>query len=258
MPFREQDGLAMTESDLSRRKFLERAGTVAAGAALGSTAALESAEAKKKGKKPRRPGRRFPHPATPDAALALLLKGNKRFQKGRLQLRDYSPVGEDRSHDQKPFAAIITCADSRLSPSLVFDIHLGNIFVSRIAGNSIDAFTLGSTEYAVKVLGAKVVMVLGHSDCGAIKAAIGVANGTASYPPDKYGQIGEFIKPLLPPILTLPPDQRTLLSSTTVNARAQAATCAGRDPIIRPAVAAGTLKVVSAVYDIKTGAVNLV
>ena len=78
--------------------------------------------------------------------MRLLQAGNKRYRKEKLQLRDYSPVGERVASEQKPFAAIVTCADSRISPELVFDVERGNLFVSRIAGNSIDTGTLGSSS----------------------------------------------------------------------------------------------------------------
>jgi carbonic anhydrase len=203
-------------------------------------------------------GGKAPHPTNPDAALKLLLKGNKRYQKGKFELRDYSPVGEDRANNQAPFAAIITCADSRVSPTLVFDVERGNIFVPKVAGNSIDVGTLGSTEYGVAVLGVKLIMVLGHSDCGAVKSAIGVVNGTAAFPPDQFGAIGPVVDLLVPPIAAIPPDQRTVDNSIAANARYQAAQIAGKDPIIKPRIAAGTLKVVSAVYNIANGKVSLV
>ena len=226
---------------------------MAAAATLGPAALADAlAEAKKKER-----GRRFPHPKNPQEALSLLVKGNRRYRKGKLQLRDYSPVGEERATRQMPFAAIITCADSRVSPTLVFDVERGNIFVSKVAGNSIDAGTLGSTEYGIKVLGVKLVMVLGHSDCGAVKSAIGVANGTSSYPPDKYGAIGVVVNQLVPPIETVPPAERTVPTCVSVNARAQAADIASRGPIVKPAIDAGQIAVVAAVYEIKTGKVSL-
>jgi carbonic anhydrase len=201
--------------------------------------------------------RRFPHPKNPQEALSLLVKGNRRYQEGELQLRDYSPVGEGRAGKQMPFAAIITCADSRISPTLIFDVERGNIFVSKVAGNSIDTGTLGSTEYAVEVLGVKLVVVLGHSDCGAVKAAIGVANGTASYPPDKYGAIGALVDKIVPSIQGVPPAERDLSTCVAANVRAQAADIAARGPIVKQAIAAEQIAVVPAVYKIETGKVKL-
>jgi len=188
----------------------------------------------------------------------VLHEGNLRYQRGKLQLRDYSVPGEHIANRQTPFAAIITCADSRLSPPLIFDLHHGNVFVSRVAGNSVDVGTLGSTEYAVKVLRVKLVMVLGHSDCGAVRSAIGVANGTASYPADSYGAIGELIDAIVPAIRALPPPQRTIDRSIVVTARNQAADLATRTPIIKQAIGAKQIEVVAAVYDIRSGKVSLV
>ena len=193
----------------------------------------------------------------PDEALGLLLEGNRRHQAGKVELRDHSPA-EDRATRQMPFAAIISCADSRVSPTLIFDVDRGNIFTSKIAGNIIDSGTLGSTEFAVKVLGVKLVMVLGHSDCGAVKAAIEVANGTGSYPPEEYGAIGEVVGRIVPPIESLEPSERAVPNCISVNARAQADEIASRGPIIKQAVDDRQIEVVAAVYDIETGAVSLI
>jgi carbonic anhydrase len=231
---------------------------IAAGAGLAATAATTigpggiAAAARQGG------GGNAPHPKTPAEALRILQAGNKRYRQGKLQLRDYSPVGERRAAEQKPLAAIITCADSRISPELVFDIERGNIFVSRIAGNSVDVGTLGSTEYAVAVLGVKLVMVLGHSDCGAIKAAIGIVTEGATYPSSKYGAIGEVIDGLVPTVKSLPTAQRTLARCVPANAIAQAKDLARRGPIIAPAVSSGAVQVVAGVYNIANGAVSIV
>jgi carbonic anhydrase len=197
------------------------------------------------------------HPSGPEEALSLLMEGNRRHQSGRVELHDYSPVGDDHATRQMPFAAIISCADSRVSPTLLFDVDRGNLFSSKVAGNTIDSGTLGSTEFAVKVLGVKLVMVLGHSNCGAVTAAIEVANGESSYPPDEYGAIGEVVDRIVPSIRDLPPAERTLPASVKLNAAAQAADLAERGPIVRQAVEAGQIAVVAAVYDIASGAVSL-
>jgi carbonic anhydrase len=196
-------------------------------------------------------------PNGPEEALSLLMEGNRRHQSGRVELHDYSPVGDDRATRQMPFAAIISCADSRVSPTLVFDVDRGNLFSSKVAGNTIDSGTLGSTEFAVKVLGVKLVMVLGHSNCGAVTAAIEVANGESSYPADEYGAIGEVVDRIVPSIGDLPPAERTLPRAVEMNAAAQAADLAERGPIVRQAVEAGQIAVVAAVYDIASGAVAL-
>jgi carbonic anhydrase len=193
----------------------------------------------------------------PEGALGLLLEGNRRHQAGKVELRDYSPA-EDRASRQMPFAAIISCADSRVSPTLIFDVDRGNIFTSKVAGNVIDSGTLGSTEFAVKVLGVKLVMVLGHSDCGAVKAAIDVADGTASFLPDQYGAIGDVVNRIVPAINGIDAADRTVAQCISVNARAQADDIASRGPIIKQAISDQQIKVVAAVYDIKTGKVSLI
>jgi carbonic anhydrase len=199
-----------------------------------------------------------PRPRTPAATLKVLMEGNRRYVAGKIRAIDYNRLGDRIAETQKPLAAIITCADSRISPSVIFDLGLGNVFVSRVAGNSLDPGTLGSTEYAVAVLGVHLVMVLGHSNCGAVKAAIEVANGTKTYPAKKYGAIGEFVDAIVGPVRALPRSRRTVPRSISVNARAQARRFATRRPIIKPAVDSGQIRVVAAVYDIGTGRVSLV
>jgi carbonic anhydrase len=225
-------------------------GAVAGVAALGGAGATDALAASTGGK--------APHPKTPAEALRILQAGNKRYRQGKLSLRDYSPVGERRASEQKPFAAIITCADSRISPELVFDVERGNIFVSRIAGNSIDSGTLGSTEYAIAVLGVKLVLVLGHSDCGAVKSAIAAVTEGKSYPSSRYGAIGEVVDLLVPTVKSLPADQRTLARCVPANAIAQAQDLARRGPIVAPAVESGAIEVVAGVYNIANGAVSIV
>lgn len=238
------------ESFLSRRRFLGGVGAVTGAAALGGAGAADALAASTGGK--------APHPKTPAEALRVLQAGNRRYRQGKLTLRDYSPVGEKRASEQKPFAAIVTCADSRISPELVFDLERGNIFVSRIAGNSVDSGTLGSTEYAIAVLGVKLVMVLGHSDCGAVKSAIAAVTEGKSYPSSKYGAIGEVIDLLVPTVKSLPAAERTLSRCVPANAIAQAQDLARRGPIVAPAVESGAVEVVAGVYNIANGAVSIV
>ena len=241
----------MSSENVSRRAFLAKAGAASAAALVPGAAALEAMASPSR-------GRRGPHPATPKAALHLLQGGNKRYRANKLELRDYSPAGVDRANDQKPFATILTCSDSRLAPDLVFDVQEGNLFVVKVAGNSIDTGTLGSVEYGVAVLGVKLVMVLGHSDCGAVKAAISVANGTKSYPPSKYGAIGPLVDAVVPTVEAIPASERTLQACTSANASNQATELANLDPIVKPAIRAGTLWVVPAVYNVPNGRVRLI
>jgi carbonic anhydrase len=197
------------------------------------------------------------YPETPADALAALQAGNERHRAGKQELRTLSPLGERHAEGQRPCAAIIACADSRVSPALAFDLDRGNLFVSRVVGNSVDTGTLGSTEHAVAVLGVNLVMVLGHTDCGAVKAAIEVASGGRAYPAAEYGSIGEVVEAVLPAVESLPAEQRSVPDCVAANARVQAAEIAGRGPIIGPAVEAGTVSVIAAVYELETGRVEL-
>jgi carbonic anhydrase len=233
---------------LTRRHVLARAGF--AGVALGS-GALDAGDALAALKPP-------PRPRTPAQALRALQLGNRRYVSGNIKRLDYSRLGNRIAETQKPFAAIVTCADSRISPPVIFDVGLGTLFSSRVAGNSADTGTIGSTEYAVLELGVLLVVVLGHSDCGAVKAAIKVANGKASFPRTKFGALGPMIRPVVGAVKTMPKKQRTLSRSIAVNARIQARRLAAAGPIINRAVASGRVQVVAAVYDIRSGRVSLV
>jgi carbonic anhydrase len=237
---------------LTRRRLLGQAGavgvTAVAGGLIESLVELPEASA----------ALRPPRPRTPNQALEALLTGNRRYVRGRIRRVDYNRLGNRIAETQKPFAAIIACADSRISPPDIFDVGQGNIFVSRVAGNSIDVGTLGSTEYAVAKLNVLLVMVLGHSNCGAVEAAIEVANGTASFPSKKYGTIGTVVRPVVGPVRAIPRRRRTLPRCIAANAKAQAGSLASTGPIIAPAVRSAQIRVVAAVYDIRTGAVSLV
>jgi carbonic anhydrase len=130
---------------------------------------------------------------SPQQAVELLQAGNERFVQGRLAAKDLS-AGRRQSlaAGQKPFAVVVCCSDSRVPPELVFDQGLGELFVVRVAGNVIDPVVRGSVEYAVEHLHAPLVVVLGHEDCGAVKAA--VEGGEAP------GEIGSIIERITPSV----------------------------------------------------------
>ena len=193
-------------------------------------------------------------PRTPGQALQALMAGNRRYVNGKIKRVDYNRLGNRIAETQKPFAAIIACAATLcISPPDIFDVGAGNIFVSRVE-DKLDPGTLGSTEYAVAKLHVLLVMVLGHSNCGAVEAAIEVANGTASFPRKKYGAIGTVIRPIDSPVRAIPRRQRTLPRCVAANAKAQAARFASTGPIIAPEVRSGHIQVVAAVYAFRTGA----
>jgi carbonic anhydrase len=193
---------------------------------------------------------------TPDAALNLLLEGNARYAANQLRERDFSATRAARSQGQAPFAAILSCADSRVAPELAFDQGPGELFVVRVAGNFVAPDGLGSLEYGAVVLGTKVIMVLGHTNCGAINATVAALQKGNDLP----GHIADLVramKPGIEPVLKQPGDdlqQRAVVA----NVRANVQRLQESKPILADMVAGGKLRVVGAVYDLPTGKVALV
>lgn len=163
---------------------LSRRGLVAAGIGALAVAASRSAVAQ--------PARSAD---TPDAALARLMEGNARYVSGKLNERDFSAGRAARTQGQAPFAAILGCADSRIAPELAFDQGPGELFVVRVAGNFVTPDGLGSLEYGVAVLGTKVIMVLGHTSCGAVHATVSALQKGNSFP----GHIASLVTSMKPP-----------------------------------------------------------
>ena len=190
----------------------------------------------------------------PDDALDDLMAGNARFVSGDWSPQDHAPVGPEYAESQSPIAAVLTCADSRIAPSLIFDVKHDSLFTIRVAGNTVSTDTLGSIEFAVANLGVRLVMVLGHQNCGAVTAAMDVIAGHSSYPP---GAIATLVSRVEPAVRELAEDERSVEACVRANAQAVAAELAATEPIIAPAIAEGRLRVVPAYYDIATGAVTL-
>jgi len=182
----------------------------------------------------------------PDAALKELIAGNKRFAANQLISIEHDLVilKEHTVEKQEPFAAVLSCADSRVPVELVFDQTIGHIFVTRVAGNIVTPEIVASLEYGVAVLGVKVLVVLGHSSCGAVKAAM---KGD-SVP----GQISSLYLHLR---RSVEESDGNLDKAIEANAKIQAELLRTSSPVIRDAVKAGTLKVAAGIYDLATGKV---
>lgn len=186
-----------------------------------------------------------------DFALEILVSGNKRFVGGRPMFPDQSPNRRrELAAGQKPFAIVLTCADSRVAPEIYFDQGLGNLFVVRNAGNILNDHTIGSIEYAVEHLRVGLIVVVGHEKCGAVAAA--VAGGHA---PGHVHSIVESILPAVKESADLPGDK--VDNAVRANAGLVAAALRASDPILKEAVAHGRLKVVAARYELATGKVVL-
>jgi carbonic anhydrase len=186
---------------------------------------------------------------TPHEALKALLDGNERFVSGRLNSFDEDmKILRDHTVDkQEPFAAVLSCSDSRVPVEIIFDQAIGHIFVARVAGNVVTPEIIGSLEYGVTVLGTKVILVLGHANCGAVKAAI-----QAKAVP---GQISTLFPHLQPAVDQARSD---LAGATKANASIQAGLLGKASPVLCPMVKEGKLKIVAGYYDLATGKVGLV
>jgi carbonic anhydrase len=185
---------------------------------------------------------------TSDEALDQLLAGNRRFLANQLTsiAHDLIVLKEHTVDRQEPFAAVLACADSRVPVELIFDQTIGHIFVTRVAGNVVTPEIIAGLEYGVAVLGIKVLLVIGHSGCGAVKAAI-----KGSTVP---GQISALYQHLQPAIEQ---SGGKLEKAIEANARIQAQLLRTSSTVIRDAVKAGQLKVEAGVYDLATGKVSL-
>jgi carbonic anhydrase len=189
-------------------------------------------------------------PVTPDDALAHVLAGNRRFVDGcpTLYSQDLDLLHAQTADSQHPFIAILACADSRVPVGLVFDESIGRLFVTRIAGNTASTEVMASLEYAVAELGVQAIIVMGHTNCGAIKAAIRNE--------DVPGQISALFAGILPAI-TMAGDDHDVDEVTRLHVLNQVDTLTHSSTVISAHVRDDTLKVVPALYDVATGQVAL-
>ena len=225
---------------LSRRRFLGAAGGGIAMGAAGGMAVLNAAIV---------PQAFAKTVTTPDEALAEVMAGNARFVAGKVTAhkQDMEIIQAKAAEGQQPIVGVLSCADSRVPVEMVFDEYIGRVFVTRVAGNVATPEIIASLEYGVAVLGVKALMVIAHTNCGAIKAAI--ANDEVP------GQISALFPPLRAAIYSSA--EKDALSVTRQNAIIQAAKLRLSSTVIAKAVDAGTLKVVPAIYDVASGRVEL-
>ncbi|HZD31539.1 MAG TPA: carbonic anhydrase, partial [Candidatus Angelobacter sp.] len=185
---------------------------------------------------------------TPSEALADLMAGNKRFTSGQrtADAQDLAILKQHTEEKQEPFAAVLSCADSRVPVELLFDQSIGHVFVTRVAGNIITPEIIGSLEYGAAVLGTKVILVMGHSNCGAVKAAI-QGKGVP-------GQISSLFPHIQPGVDEGGTD---LVAATKANAKIQARLLRESSTVISDMVKSGAVKVTSGYYDVGNGSVTL-
>lgn len=193
---------------------------------------------------------------TPDEALAILEEGNRAFLHDaplRPQLDRKSRLA--LAAGQQPFAAYVSCSDSRVPPELLFGRGLGELFIVRNAGNTLDTAALGSLEFAVSVLGVPLIVVMGHEDCGAVKAAVSCVYHNAQF----TGNIGKMIEPIIPAVLEVAHQDENCHLNDVVRHNVRRVVRVLRTdtaPILIEPQRQGRLKVVGAYYSFHTGAVD--
>jgi carbonic anhydrase len=229
---------ALWGQGVSRRRLL-RAGLAGAAAAAWSSA----------GFRPFGGGRCFAQTQlTADQALERLLEGNRRLVEGRLTslTEDLAVLKKHTAEKQEPFAAVLACADSRVPVELIFDQTIGHVFVTRVAGNVATTEVIASLEYGAAVLGLPLILVLGHANCGAVKAAIAGK--------EVPGQISALYLPLRPAVDQAGSDATEAIKA---NARIQARLMSTASPVIAGLIKSNKLKVAAAYYDVSNGKVSM-
>lgn len=188
---------------------------------------------------------------TPDEIWADLVEGNRRFVSGKSKTRPLVAAREELAKGQHPQVIVLGCADSRVSPELVFDKNLGELFVVRTAGNIADPIALGSLEYAAEHLHSKVLVVLGHEKCGAVAAA---ASGE-KMPTANLDAIVKKIFPVIEKYTLCAQGDQLLGLAVEANVAQSARDIVADSPILQKEIAAGELTVIRAVYKLKSGEV---
>jgi carbonic anhydrase len=204
------------------------------------------------GQAPAPPGEHAPSLVTPKAALEKLKEGNARFVEGKRLPRDFRGQVAATAAGQHPFAAIVSCMDSRAPVELVFDQGIGDVFSLRVAGNVVDPNFLGSLEYAAKVVGSRLLVVLGHTQCGAVKGAIDDV---------KLGNLTGLLAEIAPAIAASGPkgtskDEAYVNRVTEQNVIVAMKEIRDKSPILREMIDSGTVGLVGGVYSVETGRVK--
>lgn len=229
---------------LSRRRLMAGAGALlAAGFTMPSLAQAEDSTP-------------APNAIPPSEALERLKKGNARYASGEAKVQDFSAGRAARVETQYPVAAVLACADSRVPPEIIFNQGIGDLFVVRDAGNVVSTYGLASMEFAVEVLGAPLILVLGHSNCGAVAAAMQSTRARSELP----GHLPELVKAIQPAVISAHGKHPSDLLAVTIeeNVRLGMKRLKTQSEIIGAAAMSGKLKLAGGVYDLATGKVKLI
>ena len=188
---------------------------------------------------------------TPETALTLLQEGNDRFVKNLKTQRNYLDLVEETSSGQYPFAVVLSCIDSRVPAELVFDQGIGDIFSVRVAGNIVNEDILGSIEYGCAVAGSKILIVLGHTKCGAV---------TAAYENVELGNITALLRKIKPAIETVKlTTERVAIEDVVIeNVRQSIKEVRAKSSILADLEKEAKIKIVGAIYNVETGTVSFI
>jgi len=191
---------------------------------------------------------------TPAKALEMLKQGNERFVSGKTIERDYLAQVKQTSKGQFPFAAVVSCLDSRIPPAIVFDRGIGDLFVARVAGNFVNDDILGSLEFATRLAGAKLIVVMGHTECGAVKGACDAA---------QLGLLTATLANINPAVKAVQGDYKPRSSENAefvqavaeMNVQVTMQTLRDRSVVLREMIDKGEIGLVGAMYDVSSGTV---
>ena len=193
---------------------------------------------------------------TPSQAIEILKQGNVRFTSGSTTSRDYQSQVSQTAGGQYPLAAVVSCIDSRIPTEIVFDQGIGDIFNARIAGNFVNEDILGSLEFACKVAGAKAIVVMGHTSCGAIKGACDKA---------ELGNLTQMLEKIMPAVDAVHTPEGTDRSSANAefvdavaakNVELTLAKIKENSPVLKEMIEANEIEIVGAMYDVASGKVS--
>ncbi|WP_338586489.1 carbonic anhydrase [Pseudomonas sp. MAG733B] len=234
-----------------RRRFLRLAGLGAGALLLAGALPDRILQAAEKTSAPPKPK----NVISPDEALKRLMAGNERYVSGNSETHDFKDEREALVSGQNPFVAVLSCSDSRIAPEYAFDTARGDLFAIRVAGNFVTDEGLASIEYGVAVLGAPLILVLGHESCGAIEAGIKAVKDKTVFP----GQIPKLTDALKPAIETVIKQPGDLMENATVqNVKDSVARLKQATPLLTDALGNGKLKIVGGIYRLATGKVELI
>lgn len=240
-----------TANTTDRRRFLRLAGLGAGALLLAGALPGRIVQAAEKSSAPPKPQ----NVVSPDQALKRLIEGNERYVSGNSTTHDFKDEREALVSGQNPFVAVLSCSDSRIAPEYAFDTARGDLFAIRLAGNFVTGEGLASLEYAVAVLGAPLILVLGHERCGAIEAGIKAVKDKASFP-GHIPKLTEALKASVEKVIKQPGD--LMENAIAQNVKDSVEQLKKATPLLTDALEKGKLKVVGGVYRLATGKVEMI